>query len=77
LFRRFLEWLKEQASLTSTTFNYFEEVRTARCREAIEAQGGKADRGEHRQATGASPALFPGARSLPSIRTAVTANVLN
>jgi hypothetical protein len=49
LFRRFLEWLKREVSLTSTMLHHFED-RTVRGGQAIDARRGKADRGEHREA---------------------------
>jgi hypothetical protein len=53
LFPRFLEWLKRQASLTSTVLHYFEEAQTARG-QAPQTRRGTPDGVEHRQATGAA-----------------------
>ena len=57
LFPRFLEWLKRQASLTSTVLHYFEEAQTTGG-QAPQPRRGTADGVEHHQATGAAVRLM-------------------
>ena len=57
LLPRFLEWLKRQASLTSTVLHYFEEAQTTGG-QAPQPRRGTADGVEHHQATGAAVRLM-------------------